>query len=451
MKISRFKGEGIRGYMDFDIPFNDDLTFLIGINGSGKTTVLKLISALITPSYFDLVQIEFKHAELHIKDVSDKSISIISCDKHAQLMTIKYAEKEGKIPIINMKRDGYPKDFYVDKFRREQLAFEELEVIQLVKKIKTPLFLGLNRRVFDNVFSQLEKENGYFRRESFNIDFLFDAVDKALNDIQELFYNRTRQNTSSQYSLSERFRKKVFEESLKISQPHLSENINYGQELQVLNIKKEKLNNAIVLLDMKDLKDSFNDFFQSISDTLTILTKTPAINSKNQLNEEYYHALLNWIVNSIQLERVDSTIKYANEYAQNIQKLKEPFIRFVDSVNSFFDEAHKKIKVAENGDIKIMIEGTKKTNSIYELSSGEKQLIIIFAHVAFHKKLTPNTAPIFIIDEPELSLHISWQEKFVDALLQANPDTQFIMATHAPAIIAKVERKKSCIDLSEKE
>ena len=133
----------------------------------------------------------------------------------------------------------------------------------------------------------------------------------------------------------------------------------------------------------------------------------------------------------------------------DIQKLKEPFIRFVDSVNIFFSEGKKQIRVEDSGEIKIIIQDNKKkTNSIYELSSGEKQLVIILAHVAFYKKINQKSAPIFIIDEPELSLHISWQEKFVDALLQANPDTQFIMATHAPSIIAKKERKKWCIDLT---
>ena len=62
-----------------------------------------------------------------------------------------------------------------------------------------------------------------------------------------------------------------------------------------------------------------------------------------------------------------------------------------------------------------------------------------------------NRSPIFIIDEPELSLHISWQEIFVDALLKASPDTQFIMATHSPAILAKNERKQFCEDLTKSE
>ena len=90
-----------------------------------------------------------------------------------------------------------------------------------------------------------------------------------------------------------------------------------------------------------------------------------------------------------------------------------------------------------------------KMNDIFELSSGEKQLIIMLAHLAFYN--SSNRSPIFIIDEPELSLHISWQEIFVDALLKASPDTQFIMATHSPAILAKNERKQFCEDLTKSE
>ena len=80
MQITHFKGSGIRGYMDFDIHFKEKLHFLIGINGSGKTTVLKLMSALITPSYLDLSQIEFANIEMEL--LLDNNVStVISCSK----------------------------------------------------------------------------------------------------------------------------------------------------------------------------------------------------------------------------------------------------------------------------------------------------------------------------------------------------------------------------------
>jgi predicted ATP-binding protein involved in virulence len=55
---------------------------------------------------------------------------------------------------------------------------------------------------------------------------------------------------------------------------------------------------------------------------------------------------------------------------------------------------------------------------------------------------------IFIIDEPELSLHLGWQELFVDSITTSSPETQFILATHSPSIVGSIENEELCIDLS---
>jgi predicted ATP-dependent endonuclease of OLD family len=57
-----------------------------------------------------------------------------------------------------------------------------------------------------------------------------------------------------------------------------------------------------------------------------------------------------------------------------------------------------------------------------------------------------NRSSVLIIDEPELSLHLKWQEMFVDAISEASPDTQLILATHSPSII--LDQVKYCVDLS---
>ena len=59
MKLKHFTGTNIREYLNYNISFRENVTFLIGMNGSGKTTVLKLITGLLTPSYWLLTQISF--------------------------------------------------------------------------------------------------------------------------------------------------------------------------------------------------------------------------------------------------------------------------------------------------------------------------------------------------------------------------------------------------------
>ena len=76
-------------------------------------------------------------------------------------------------------------------------------------------------------------------------------------------------------------------------------------------------------------------------------------------------------------------------------------------------------------------------------SSGEAQIFVILTHLSFNP--SAKKANVFIIDEPELSLHVYWQELFVDSVISANNEIQLIMATHSPSII--LDRLSSCVDI----
>ena len=81
---------------------------------------------------------------------------------------------------------------------------------------------------------------------------------------------------------------------------------------------------------------------------------------------------------------------------------------------------------------------TNKEIDIELLSSGEKHLIVLFYELIFDTQ--PYT--LIMIDEPEISLHVDWQIKFIKNLLKIrNSDVkdlnniQFILATHSPQIV----------------
>ena len=42
---------------------------------------------------------------------------------------------------------------------------------------------------------------------------------------------------------------------------------------------------------------------------------------------------------------------------------------------------------------------------------------------------------VLFMDEPEVSLHIDWQERLIDLILELNPNVQIILTTHSPAVI----------------
>lgn len=72
--------------------------------------------------------------------------------------------------------------------------------------------------------------------------------------------------------------------------------------------------------------------------------------------------------------------------------------------------------------------------TLSDLSSGERQLIYILLKSVILSDEKSKTS-ILIMDEPEISLHLAWQEKLLRCLYDINPTSQIIVATHSPAIV----------------
>jgi len=102
--------------------------------------------------------------------------------------------------------------------------------------------------------------------------------------------------------------------------------------------------------------------------------------------------------------------------------------RFVDTNNALLQR--KKMEITDSNEL-IFMSRTGKALTPQMLSSGEKQLLILLSEVLLQKQ----TPSIFITDEPELSLHVSWQEKLVSSLRSLNSQAQIIAATHSPDIV----------------
>jgi len=69
------------------------------------------------------------------------------------------------------------------------------------------------------------------------------------------------------------------------------------------------------------------------------------------------------------------------------------------------------------------------------LSSGEQHELVLLYDLLFNVK--PNS--LVLIDEPEISLHVSWQQQFLNDVIRISELTslRFVIATHSPQIIHK--------------
>jgi predicted ATPase len=125
----------------------------------------------------------------------------------------------------------------------------------------------------------------------------------------------------------------------------------------------------------------------------------------------------NRIISALQQGRTDAA-----------QELSKPKTRFQDIVDELFEETGKKIVRTEN---EIRFSQIGETLVPYQLSSGEKQMLAILLTV-----LVEDQQPyVLFMDEPEVSLHIEWQKRLIDLIVELNPNVQIILTTHSPAVI----------------
>ena len=115
----------------------------------------------------------------------------------------------------------------------------------------------------------------------------------------------------------------------------------------------------------------------------------------------------------------------ATEKAQQIASRKT---RFQDIVDDLFSDTGKRIVRTEN---EIRFTQIGETLVPYQLSSGEKQMLAILLTVL----VEDNQNYVFFMDEPEVSLHVDWQQRLIDLVLELNPNVQIILTTHSPAVV----------------
>lgn len=114
--------------------------------------------------------------------------------------------------------------------------------------------------------------------------------------------------------------------------------------------------------------------------------------------------------------------------AEMIQKRIDTFFKLV---NTLFNETGKEITIDPQNNALVFSVRDEKIQ-LDQLSSGEKQMLLILTTV-FLQEEKPN---VLLMDEPEISLHISWQDRLIEWIRQLNPYCQIILTTHSPNIFA---------------
>lgn len=455
MNVTKIKIRNLFGYLNKEIEFNKDINLLVGINGSGKTSILNALNWLLVPSFqnlcvneYDIIEIEFNFQKEDYRLTSKQNPKEVTID--LQNISTGYVfpqiQADFKIHPKTLNR----KDDIVEKLSLEysNLAPEKHEEETwefLFSKIPNPIVIGLDRNLFTeegDEISYVEDHNGVMRKRLANKS---QGVKSPLEKVMRLSGSEYMRYKNKILDLNRRLNDKIMLSSFDETVTH--ETINEILKSPKISLKQVesleiKVKDYFVenILDKKNpssLRQKHeNEAFDKIE---RYFTNLKAI--LNQVDNEKKESLdILYITNLNQFRKIKELIKDFEDFENRSKKFFEPLKQYLDTINIFLKDSSKELYFDKNTSrlkfriLDANLNSIKENREIENLSSGEKQILILFTYIKFNNKI----GKLFIIDEPELSLHPKWQENFLEGIKTIMPDnTQLLFATHSPAIVGR--------------
>lgn len=148
---------------------------------------------------------------------------------------------------------------------------------------------------------------------------------------------------------------------------------------------------------------------------------------------------LDWQIYRLQRRYLDYQVNIGNRTIQYLTsgspdmiakaaELARPKMLFLDLIDTLFADSGKKI-IRDSNDL--VFDRFGYTLLPYNLSSGEKQLLVVLLTAL----VQDNQPGVILMDEPEVSLDIEWQQQLIQRIIEINPNVQIILTTHSPAVI----------------
>ncbi|MER5894728.1 AAA family ATPase [Streptomyces sp. NPDC001876] len=380
--------EGLAGRKEtYEQELNPDVNILFGLNGSGKTTLLRIIHCALNEEVAPLIGAPFRRARVEIM-LPERELVVVRSFEMPDDENIEIAMRRA-LPGSMRNRPGARLTPRVERYVQDVFSWTTSHVYMGTEpsdgeKIRFsgdfPHRYLPTSRIFD--MRDISTETG-----DRNLDEFF------ADSIQRLWSNYSTDVLAAVRQAQEDGLGRILAGVISPEQTTIADReLDYDKAFaRVTNFLKRR-GSLHLVLD----QDGFLGRFES----------DPA----------FKRVVLD-------INEVEERIENALEPRTKLQKLVARLISGPKQI-SFLDTQIKAI-TSDGKDI-----------SLEKLSSGERQLIRILVEA-----LSAGGHPI-IIDEPELSMHIDWQQVLIESIQTVDETSQVITATHSPEIMADIADEK---------
>jgi predicted ATPase len=473
---------------DKDIKFNSDITILVGRNGAGKTTILNILNIILSKQFRKLTSYKFSEIQLEADegilriywridnvlivertDLEQTSLFSLNQYQHIQTMiqSLKfnptfpsdlscnhpyhsiYSNRQNDIALYSLIQKVYIAITKEQPFNKKNTLNSSNEVFQDFEfNIPTNYFPtyrrfeidlnnlfpnSLNYEFQNNKFPIMPSEYDSELRPCNNIVFACNnsdinriiktnwtkmtfyerkVLDSLVNEFISIFLEIPEEHTINNTNISD-----INCETLEIELKEAFSRIGVFTKINPkINIPNKK---AFVLLAKIDT------LIENIKWAQNFIRKYNA----NSCSTEQKYDLSDWgrYTNIMSIcPKINKILTLYRDTCNKIEQNQKPLHDLEEILSEFLNMT---VQIKNS----IIFKKNNKLLNFEDLSAGEKQLISLFIYIFFQKK------KVILIDEPELSLHVSWQRKFIDKIYNAK--MQFIMTTHTPFIISNYGNK----------
>ena len=411
---------------DVMLPLEENINIFLGENGMGKTTILNCLYCVLSGNVEKLNSIVFDEILITFKDDSTLSLKHEDLSAYLEEGIFFVPYRQGRILFENIfseKELQEIQDIFLDDSTKVTALKKYYYKINDLYRIPFPLF----RRELEQYIIKLNHKNYGDAKKVIEFKEKMTAMIH-----QEILYFPTY--------------RRIEEDMSKLG----------------IDIEKDKVKDRLIQFGMEDVENSIQEILSTIrSAAITGFTKMTGILLKQYINGELTpdpSYLIDTDKLSIALDRIGDEIEnhdkqriidlvssseiyqteniYLLNLIKNLISSYEKQNQYDERVKKFVSVCNSYLKgksyIYDESNVKLGIfkDHTKTPIRIQNLSSGEKQIISVFSKLYIEEIKDC----IILFDEPELSLSITWQSKFLPDIIQSGKCNALIAVTHSPFI-----------------
>lgn len=378
-RITAFSIEGLSGRRaPVEHELNSDVNVFWGPNGSGKTSMLKILHAALNNTFNGLESVSFEKATVEFRDEENgKTYS----------RTIDRGDFEGPSPQYRPAYDPNQDDYVLVRDVDEAPKWRSRPRITVRRGGQFPHSWLPITRIFDAALNARRSQRAYKGMTDFEVSAAFAEA------------------------IEERWRNWRYQANNEIN---AVQDLGLTEVLEVAIRGARKRDQSVELLDTEQAYDLVTKFVSGRRS-----------GGKAKLFQSFEDFAKRYSEDTI----LPDIVQRLQQVEARIAEITAPQHRLEKIVRDLFSKG-REIEFSARG---ISVTVGDRQIPLGFLSSGESQLMLILLECL---RAGPHT---MLIDEPELSMHVVWQNKLIESMHTVNPETQLIMATHSPEIMAELE------------